>query len=230
MLLKNLFTLAAFFAAPLLTSAFPTGAGTCDVNAMGGPHVTPGAKVVNGGFKIATAKSGADYTITLNGAKQVKGLLVYVVNAKGDRVGSFNNLSKLVQYKACGGGVNSTITHNSPDLKGPVLKYTWSSGTSNAAQWTVKAIVVQDVKTWYKLDDTTFDLVTGNVVMNNTTNTGNGTTTDSNSNPSNSTSDSTGSGGGGGGYGASSASKSNPALLIGILYAAFATIAMPYIL
>ncbi|CAG8440519.1 5088_t:CDS:2 [Ambispora leptoticha] len=193
MLFKNILPiLATFLASPFLVTAFPNGAGTCDVNAMAAGAHGASAQPNNGGadgYTITTAMNGASYDITLNGPKPIKGLLIYVVNAKGDRIGDFKIPTGLQQKQCNGTGVN-TLTHKDSTLKTLPMKLSYSSGGVKTGQWKVMSLVVQDFKDWNKLDDTTFDLATGKVVS------GTSGTSDASSNSSSS----------GSGYGASGAS------------------------
>ncbi|CAG8536054.1 351_t:CDS:1 [Ambispora gerdemannii] len=183
MLFKNLLPiLATFLAAPYLVNAFPNGAGTCDADPAAiskghGASLQPNSGGPNG-FTISTAMNGATYDITLNGPKSIKGLLVYVVNAKGDRIGDFTVPTGL-QAKACGGTGTNTLTQKDATLKKLPMKLSYNAGAAKTGQWKVMSLVVQDKLNWNKLDDTTFDLATGKVVTNGTSTSPNPPTTSS---------------------------------------------------
>jgi len=223
MLFKSLIPILAVLATPFFASAYPTGAGTCDVTQMAAGAHGASAQPNNGGadgYTITTSKTGNNYTLSVNGKNPIEGLLIYVFDAKGNRVGNFVNLNaQNWQLKTCGGTGGNTVTHTNSNTKNLPIKLSWGSGGPTTGKWVVKALVVQNLKNWNQLDDTTFDLATGNVAGTTTgNNTSSGTGSPSPSGTSGSSSSS-----GGGGYGSGAA---RPEALVGIMYTTYAFIAL----
>jgi len=164
---------ALLLTAPFLASAFPTGAGTCDVTQMSaGDHGTS-LQSGAGGYKLTSTAQGSNFQISISGPKAVKGVLLYTQDGTGTRFGNFQ-LPSGFQAKACTGSGTNTITHTSDALKNMPLNFMWNPA-GKTAKTTVRAIVVQDFKDWLMLQDMTFDLTTG-AASNGTSSSGSGQT------------------------------------------------------
>ncbi|KAF0456289.1 putative ferric-chelate reductase 1 [Gigaspora margarita] len=136
------------------TFAYPSEAGTCDVDKMvNSPHGSYAVES-NGGFSInTTTLTSPKIKISISGPESIKGLLIYVQNDKGEHFGEFNNANSLLKFKSCGkDGKKNTLTHNSKEEKKLPLDFEWSpeSGYTNG---TVRAIVLVSFSKWYKLDN-----------------------------------------------------------------------------
>ncbi|CAG8521164.1 11124_t:CDS:2 [Cetraspora pellucida] len=160
---------------PFYVSAYPTGAGTCNVDRM----ATDGHGKTNiqgfGGYSIATSKStGQGITLKISGSTGVsaKGVLIYTVDSSGKDTGTIA-IPSGGAYKNCA-GVNS-LTHTSSNSKNLPLSYTWTPSTGFSGNVTVRAIVVQDFSNWVKLQDTVFDSTSGSFTASNNTNVQSGT-------------------------------------------------------
>jgi hypothetical protein len=145
--ISRLFALCVLFATPLITQAFPDGAGSCDVGGIVGGHgkaLTSGV----GGYAINVQPkdvSKGQFSISLTGG-QFKGLLMYAVDGSNKPVGSFTPPQGL---KQCDGSQNA-ITHSSNALKDPSkITMQWNSGGATQGNLTFLAVVVTNPRTNY---------------------------------------------------------------------------------
>ncbi|CAG8533048.1 5651_t:CDS:1 [Cetraspora pellucida] len=138
------------------TSAWPGGAGVCDVNKMkDSPHGAAYSPQNAGEFSINMTKlTSPKIKISVNGPKSVKGFLIYVQNDGGEHFGKFENTNPLFSFNVKGcdkQDQTNTLTHNSAVEKQLPLDFEWSPETDNA-NGTVQVVVVVSFAEWYKLD------------------------------------------------------------------------------
>ncbi|CAG8562589.1 5309_t:CDS:1 [Racocetra persica] len=161
---------------PFYVSAYPTGAGTCNVDEMATKGHGPSKIQGFGGYSISTSKQGQSLNIKISGpssSTSVKGVLIYTIDSNGKDTGSFTIPTG---YKNCQG--QNTLTHTNANSKSLPLTYTWTpSGTSGNV--TVRGIVVQDFSNWVKLQEINFDSSSGTFSSSNNTNFQSGSGSDS---------------------------------------------------
>ncbi|RIA84807.1 hypothetical protein C1645_783323 [Glomus cerebriforme] len=157
------FILLLFISIPFYVSAFPNGAGTCNVEDMSsGDHGNSNLKG-SAGYALTTTGTSGNFEFTLTGgqSKGIEGLLVYVVDANNKRLGQFTNLPSSLQFKDDCNVPSATITHKNKDIKNFPINLNWNAPQGSSGNLTVKALVVRDFKDWAKLDDVQFDPISG---------------------------------------------------------------------
>ncbi|CAG8451324.1 7996_t:CDS:2 [Scutellospora calospora] len=167
-LFANIFFFLLVISIPFYVSAYPTGAGTCDVALMTtqghGPSQTSGF----GGYSLSTTKSGQQFSLTIQGTSPIKGVLLYVQDSSGKKMGTFTFPSN---YQACSGSGSAALTHTSSNMKSMPLSFTWTPPSGNpSGNMTVRGIVVQSYQNWHPLPDMNFDLASGVSSVSNNTN------------------------------------------------------------
>ncbi|CAI2162460.1 10793_t:CDS:1 [Funneliformis geosporum] len=156
-----LFSLLLLTSIPFFVSAFPTGAGTCNVEEMASGDHGPSSLKEQAGYRLsANMPTKGSFEITAVGPGDgFKGILVYVLNAKNERIGEFTNLPPNMQLKSdCKG---STVTHKSKENKKFPFKLNWNAPQGTSGNLTIKSLIVKDFKNWARLDDIEIDPVTG---------------------------------------------------------------------
>lgn len=159
--IKLLLSLLLLTSIPFYVSAFPTGAGTCNVEEMAnGDHGPSSLKEPTGYRLSADMPTKGNFELTAVGPGDgFKGILVYVLNAKNERIGEFTNLPATMQLKSdCKG---STVTHKTKDNKNFPFKLNWKAPQGTSGNLTIKSLIVKDFKNWARLEDIEFDPVTG---------------------------------------------------------------------
>jgi hypothetical protein len=162
-------TLSSIFLLLLISTSFyvsalPDGADTCDVEQM----AKIGHKTTNiqgtGGYALTTAMSAPGaFKFTIDGpGGSFEGILAYVVDGSGKRLGEFTNLPATLRFKDdC--GPSTTVTHKNKNLKDFPFELNWNAPQGTNGKLTVKSlVVVKGYNNWAKLDDVTFDSATGN--------------------------------------------------------------------
>jgi len=156
------FFLLLFISMPFYVSAFPTGAGTCNVEEM--PTIGHGTTnlISPAGYMMnVTLQSQGKFQLSINGpGNGIEGLLVYVVDSTNTRLGQFSNLPDFIQIKPdCTG--QSTVTHKSSDNKKFPINLNWDAPQGTSGNLIIKSLVVKDFSDWARLDDVTFDPISG---------------------------------------------------------------------
>ncbi|CAG8564825.1 9296_t:CDS:2, partial [Gigaspora rosea] len=121
-----------------------------------------------GGYAITTTKSGQQISISITGGKSVEGVLIYTLDSKGSRIGTFTVPSGY-QTKSCTGSSGSTLTHTNQNLKNMPINFMWAPPSGSSGNVTVRAIVVQNFANWLKLQDVSFDPSSGTSSVSNVT-------------------------------------------------------------
>uniref|UniRef100_A0A1D1ZIJ8 Surfactin synthase subunit 1 n=1 Tax=Anthurium amnicola TaxID=1678845 RepID=A0A1D1ZIJ8_9ARAE len=157
------FFLLLFISIPFYVSAYPEGAGTCDVAQMSVIGHMKSNLQGSGGYSMnAKMLNTGKFQLTINGNGKFKGMLVYVLDSSNNRVGEFVNLPANIQIKTdCKG--QATVTHKDATDKSFPFNLNYSTGTTGTTggNLTIKSLVVKDFSDWAKLDDITLDPVTG---------------------------------------------------------------------
>ncbi|CAJ0917161.1 8233_t:CDS:2 [Entrophospora sp. SA101] len=117
-------------------------------------------KTGTGGYTLSASGAGGNFDISVAGTGALEGLLLYVVNpADNTKTGKFNIADPA--FQPCNSDP-SAVTHTSKTVKKLPLKFNWSSSAgAKTGSVTVRAIVVEKSKTWYSLQDVTFNLEDG---------------------------------------------------------------------
>lgn len=146
-------------------SAFSTGAGTCNIDSQDieGGH-GPSALKSPAGFTVTTAmKSPGAFEFTVNGpGSGFEGILLYVIDGTGNRLGKFVSLPSNIQIKQDCNPAGTTVTHTSKAMKKYPFTLSWNAPQGTNGNLTVKALVVKDSQPDFaRLDPVQFDPVSG---------------------------------------------------------------------
>jgi hypothetical protein len=155
------FFLLLFILIPFYVSALPDGADTCNVEDMATKGHGQSGLASPADYTITTnMKSPGKFDLTINGpGNGIEGLLVYVVDKDNKRSGIFENLPDSVKFKECG-VASTTVTHKNSNVKNFPITLSWSAQGATGSL-TLKALVVKNYSNWARLDDVSFDPVSG---------------------------------------------------------------------
>ncbi|KAI8826046.1 uncharacterized protein EV422DRAFT_575883 [Fimicolochytrium jonesii] len=157
-----------------VAQALPTGAPKCAINqaAISAAHSDPSAA----GYTITTSAStytpGAPLTFTIQGDKNVVGVLMYVSAGEVSKhVGAFKvpenfrvqNADICTGAKIVNDAPESTITHANPTPKGTKVDFTWTAPAADQGPLTLHAVVASGGpgNPWQILDVVTLNSASG---------------------------------------------------------------------
>ncbi len=114
------------------------------------------------GYGIDVQSEGGTVTVIVNGPRSFRGLLVYVVDSRGKKVGVFNAEEEgiaLGPKVGCDGPIGSIWEHKSSALKSTPLQLSWTtSQVPRGSNVTIHAMVVASARQYETLKPVTIIL------------------------------------------------------------------------
>jgi len=170
----------ALAALATVSSAFPTGAGTClsqqaIIEAV--PKQPMGKLNPNLGFALDVGLTGGVYEpkgksiqIKLTGKTPFAGALIYAVDQAKNHVGSWDVPTGFQIKAGCLGDPKGTLTHTSPAKKGPAFTFTWTPPASDVGVISFASTFVVNAATGFQIvKSANFTAAGGNITAPSTT-------------------------------------------------------------